>query len=61
MSKKTKNAKFCVRVEKRRKPKLASIISHIFETIWAMGAGVAAAMVISSSAHTAGRLRRPAN
>lgn len=55
MSRKTKNSKFLFSVEKRRKPKLASIISHIFESIWAMGAGVAAVMVISTSAHTAGR------
>lgn len=51
MSKKTKNSKFGVRVDKRCVSKSASIISHFFETIWAMGAGVAAAMVISTSAH----------
>ncbi|WP_147430971.1 hypothetical protein [Oceanibaculum indicum] len=48
MSKKTKNSKFNVSAVKRRKPKSASIISHFFETIWAIGAGVAAAMAIST-------------
>lgn len=59
MSKKTENPKFYVRVEKSRKPKLASIISHIFETVWAVGAGAAAAMVISTSTHLVGRHERP--
>lgn len=56
MSKKTKKSKSEVRVDKRCVSKSASIITHFFETIWAMGAGVAAAMVISTSAHWAGRM-----
>ncbi|MHA6721223.1 hypothetical protein ACX40Y_17450 [Sphingomonas sp. RS6] len=55
MSKKTKKSKSEVRVDKRCASKSASIITHFFETTWAMGAGVAAAMVISTSAHQAGR------
>lgn len=34
---------------------LALITAHIFETVWAVGASVAAAMVISASTHRAGR------
>ena len=60
MNKKTKKSKSEVRVDKRCVSKSASIITHFFETIWAVGAGVAAAMVISTSAHPAGRSMRPA-
>jgi hypothetical protein len=59
MSKKLRNLKSKVRVVKRCVPKSASIITHVVETIWAMGAGVAAAMVISTSAHRAGRQGAP--
>jgi hypothetical protein len=34
---------------------LASITVHFFETVWAMGASVAAAMVISTPIYCAGR------
>lgn len=54
MSKKLKEAKSEVCVAKRCKSKLASIITHFFETLWAVGASVAAAMVISSPTHGAG-------
>ena len=36
---------------KRTNVRLASIVAHIFETVWATGAGVAGAMVISTSTH----------
>lgn len=56
MNKKTANSNFRVRVDKRRKSRSESVITHIVETIWATGTGVAAAMAISTSAHTAGHL-----
>lgn len=56
MSKKQKKSKSEARVAKRRKANLVSIITHIFETVWAMGASVAAAMVFSASDHRAGRV-----
>ena len=45
MSKKLKNSKSKARVNKRTKSKLASTITHFFETVWAVGASVAGAMV----------------
>ncbi len=41
--------------EKVKGAKLALITAHFFETVWAVGASVAAAMVISTSTHRAGR------
>ena len=55
MNKKAKKSKSEVRADKRCVSKSASIVTHFFETAWAMGAGVAAAMAISTSAHQAGR------
>lgn len=51
MSKKHWKAKSDVCVVKRFRVKLASIVTHIFDTVWATGAGVAGAMAISSSIH----------
>jgi len=51
MSKKQKKSKSEVRVVKCRMSKVVSIITHFFETVWAMGASAAAAMVISTSTH----------
>jgi hypothetical protein len=39
------------RVAKRCNGRIASIITHISETIWAIGTSAAAAMVISSLTH----------
>ena len=36
---------------KRTNVRLASIVAHFFETVWATGAGVAGAMVISTFTH----------
>lgn len=52
MSKKLKKTKSKVRATKRRMPKLTLIIAIIFETIWAIGVSVVAAMVISTSTRT---------
>ena len=49
MSKKTEESKSDVRAIKRRKMKLTLIIAYIFETTWALGVSVVAAMVISTS------------
>lgn len=49
MNKKLKKSKSKACEAKRCKPKLVSIISNFFETNWAMGTGVAAAMAISTS------------
>lgn len=49
MNKKNWKSKSKACVDKRCKFKLASITNHFFETIWAVGAGAAAAMVISTS------------
>ena len=38
---------------------LALLIAHLIETIWVIGAGVAAAMVISNSTHLEGRFLSP--
>lgn len=51
MSKKIKKTKFGIRTVKRCKKRLAAISPHFFESVWAVGASVAAAMVISSSTH----------
>jgi len=48
MMKKTKKSKSKSRTAKRQMSKLAMIVTHIFETIWATGVSVAAAMVIST-------------
>ena len=60
MSKTLKKSKSKVRVVKRLLLKLVTIISHFFDMIWTVGASVAAAMVISTSTHRAGRIMRPA-
>lgn len=49
MSKKLKKSKSKARATKRRIPKLTSIIALFFETVWALGVSVVAAMVISTS------------
>ena len=51
MSKEHRKSKSSACVVKRIKVKLASTTTHFFETVWAMGASVAAAMVISTSTH----------
>jgi hypothetical protein len=51
MSKKLEKSKSRACVAKRSVPKLVSIIAHFFETGWAVGASVAAAMVISLPTH----------
>jgi len=38
---------------------LVSLIAHFIETLWVIGAGVAAAMVISTSTHLEGRPLSP--
>ncbi|CAN0598338.1 unnamed protein product [Laminaria digitata] len=48
MNKKLKVSKTQVRVAKRCKSKLISIIAHFFETMWALGVSVVAAMAIST-------------
>ena len=48
MDKETEKSKSKSCTAKRRLPKLATIVTHIFETVWATGASVAAAMVIST-------------
>lgn len=55
MNNELKKSKSKVRADKRCESKLASITNHIFETVWAVGASVAAAMAISTSIHWAGR------
>jgi hypothetical protein len=49
MSKKLEESKSKACVGKRCLSKPVSIIARFFETVWAMGAGVAAAMIISTS------------
>jgi hypothetical protein len=49
MNKKLKKSKSKARATKRRIPKLMSIIALFFETIWALGVSVVAAMAISTS------------
>lgn len=51
MSKKHKKSKSCACGVKRMRAKLASTVAHFFETVWATGAGVAGAVVISTSTH----------
>jgi hypothetical protein len=60
MDKKLKKSKSKVRADKRLASNLASLTNHFFETVWAVGASVAAAMAISTSIHWAGRTQRPA-
>ena len=47
---KKSKSKFCT--TKRLKTKLTMIVTHFFDTVWATGASVAAAMVISTSFHS---------
>ena len=54
MNEKFENSKFKACGTKRFMSRLASITVHLFETDWAMGAGVAAAMVISTPIYRAG-------
>lgn len=49
MNKKLKKSKSKARATKRRMSKLTLIIALFFETIWALGVSVAAAMAISTS------------
>ena len=49
MSKKHKRSKFCACGVKRMRAKLASIVAHFFETVWAAGVGVAGAMVSTAT------------
>jgi hypothetical protein len=51
MDKKLKNSESKACKAKRLKPKLMSIVTHFFETVWATGINVAAAMAISTSTH----------
>ncbi len=51
MNKKHKESKLSACGVKRIRAKLASIVAHFFETVWATGAGVAGAMVISTPTH----------
>lgn len=51
MSKKHKKSKSSACVVKRMRVKLVSIVAHFFETVWAAGASVAGAMVISTLTH----------
>ena len=51
MSKKRQKSKSNASANKRNKGRLASIIAHFFETVWAMGVSAAATMVISTSTH----------
>ena len=55
MNKKLKKSKSKARADKRLTSNLASTTNHIFETVWAVGASVAAAMAISTSILRAGR------
>ena len=52
MSKKLKKSKSKARATKRRFSTLMQIIALFFETIWALGVSVVAAMVISTSTRT---------
>ncbi len=51
MNKKPRISKSKVREAKRHVPYLALFSTHFFETTWAVGTSVAAAMVISPSTH----------
>jgi hypothetical protein len=51
MNKKHKESKSSACGVKRMRAKLASIVAHFFETVWATGASVAGAMVISTPTH----------
>ena len=48
MSKKLRKSKSKVRVSKRRNEKLTLIVAYLFETIWAVGVSVVAAIGIST-------------
>lgn len=60
MNKKTKKSKSKSCTAKRKLTKLTMIATHIFETIWATGVSVAAAMVISTPINLCRALLRPA-
>ena len=51
MGKKLRKPKSKARKARRRKVHQASIINHSFETLWAVGVSVTAAMAISTSTH----------
>ena len=51
MSKKPRKTKSKACVATSRKVRSASIINHIFETVWAIGASATAAIVFSASTH----------
>ena len=51
MNEKHKESKSSACGVKRIRAKLASIVAHFFETVWATGASVAGAMVISTPTH----------
>lgn len=48
MNEKLKSSKLEVRASKRRNEKLVLIVAYFFETIWAVGASVVAAIGIST-------------
>ena len=56
MNKRSRNSKSKICGVKRLLSILASITAHFFETVWAMGASVAAAMAISTPIYCAGPL-----
>jgi hypothetical protein len=51
MSKKHWKSKSVASASKRTRVKLALIVVHFFETVWATGASLAAAMAFSTSTH----------
>jgi hypothetical protein len=54
MDKKQRNSKSSACKTKETHSKLASIIVHIFETVWAIGANAAVVLGISTSTHRRG-------
>ena len=61
MMKMTKNSKSKSCTAKRQMSKLTMIVTHIFETVWATGVSVAAAMVISTPINLRRVLWHPAH
>jgi len=53
MSKQLRKSKAKVRVSKRRNEKLTLIVAYFFETMWAVGVSVVAAIGISTSTRAA--------
>ena len=51
MNEKQRKSKSRACVVQRQASKPASIANHIFETVWAVGASVAAAIGVSASTH----------